>query len=357
MAKQAIIKIMSIFIICLGSVFFLSGCGNQQTREYTKENPLVLRMGIVDGESTVYYKGAKEIADRVYAKTDGKIKINVIPGGALGDERGTVELAMNGDLDIATSANSVLTNWIPEMAILDQAYLWKNADEAHMAVDGDLGKLIEQAAYERMGIHVIGYMESGFRDVFSVKPIEKVEDFRGVKIRTMQNQYHMTAFSAFGAMPTALAFNEQFTALQQGTIDACENGVSGCYTNGFYEVTKNITNTKHAFVYILLCMSDKSYNMIPDDLKEPFMEGVREGYQAERQYLEEANADAVEKLKEKGVTFHDIDVAELQKLYKTAAQEKGYTFDPVWQQAVDKAVKDAKEKQAQQNADEVSSTL
>ena len=55
----------------------------------------------------------------------------------------------------------------------------------------------------------------------------------------------MAAFKSFGAMPIALPFGEQFTALQQGTIDACENGVSGCYTNGFYEVTKNITNTHH----------------------------------------------------------------------------------------------------------------
>ena len=353
MKKQKILKTLSAFICCITMLVMLSGCGKDEARTYTKEDPLVLRMGLVDGESTCYYKGAKEIADRVYEKTDGRIKINVIPGGALGDERGSVELAMNGDLDIATAANSVLTNWIPEMAILDQAYLWKNTDEAHMAVDGELGDLIEAAAYEKMGIHVIGYMESGFRDVFSVKPIEKVEDFSGVKIRTMQNRYHMAAFSSFGAMPTALAFNEQFTALQQGTIDACENGVSGCYTNGFYEVTKNITNTKHAFVYRLLCMSDKSWNMIPEDLREPFLEGVKEGYQAERQYLQEANEDAVNKLKEKGVVFHDIDIAKLQTLYKEQAKKEGFTFDPKWQNAVDKAIQEAEK----ENKDEVNNTL
>lgn len=110
---------------------------------------LVLRMALVDGEATCYYKGAKEVSKRVYDKTDGRIKINVIPGGALGGERGTVELVMNGDLDIATSANSVLTNWIPQMAILDQAYLWKNSNEAHAAVDGAVGKLIEQEAQKK----------------------------------------------------------------------------------------------------------------------------------------------------------------------------------------------------------------
>lgn len=165
-------KFLCIFITGL-MLMTLSGCaGQKEARVYTKEKPLVLRMSLTDGEATCYYQGAKEVSKRVYDKTGGRIQINVIPGAALGGERGTTELAMNGDLDIATAANSVLSNWIPEMAILDQAYLWKNSKEAHAAVDGDIGKLIEREAKERMGIHVIGYMESGFRDVFSVKPIE-----------------------------------------------------------------------------------------------------------------------------------------------------------------------------------------
>ena len=126
-------------VLLLVSLFAMGGCGEKQgERTYTKEHPLVFRMALSDGEATVYYKGAKEISDRVYEKTDGRIHILVVPGGALGGERATVELAMDDNLDIATSANSVMTNWIPQMAILDQAYLWKNANEAHAAVDGRL---------------------------------------------------------------------------------------------------------------------------------------------------------------------------------------------------------------------------
>lgn len=315
----------------------ISGCGKEKVKEVTAENPLVFRMSLVDGESTNYYKGAKKISDEVFQRTDGKIKIKVISGGALGGERDTVELAMNGDLDIASAANSVLTNWIPEMSILDQAYLWENANQAHAAIDGKVGDLVQREA-QKLGLHVIGYMESGFRDVFSKKPIDSIDKFRGVKIRTMQNQYHIAAFKSFGAMPTSLGFNEQFTALQQGTIDACENGVNGCWANGFYEVTKNITNSKHAFVYIVICMSDKAWNMIPDDLKDDFEAGVKAGYEAQRKYLVDANDDARKRLKEQGVKFHDIDTKALRESYQKEAKKQGFKFDPEWQTAINEAL-------------------
>lgn len=307
-----------------------SGANNGET--------ITFKMAMVDNETTNYYKGAKKIADEVAEATDGKINIEIVAGGALGGERDTVELAMSGDLDIATAANSVLTNWIPEMSILDQAYLWENADQAHAAVDGALGDLIEEKA-EKLGLHVIGYMESGFRNVFSVKPITKIEDFKGVKIRTMQNEYHMAAFEAFGAMPTAMSANEQFTALQQGTIDAAENAIANCLANGFYEITKNITYTDHAFVYIPILMSDDAWNKIPEDLRDPFLEAVKKGYEAQRQYLVEANDAAKVELEKLGVTFHEMDKSVLMKAYEETAAAKGYSFDPAWQAAVEEARK------------------
>lgn len=239
MARQRAGKIKQVIALMLVSillVFSATGCG--KTSSAKKEEQIVFRMAIVDGEASPIYKGAKKMADEVLKKTNGRIKIVVVTGGALGDERGSVELCSQGDLDIASAANSVLTNWIPEMNILDQAYLWENEEQAHAAVDGPVGDLIEKAAYDKLNVHVIGYLESGFRDTFSKKPIKTISDFKGIKIRTMQNQYHMTAFQSFGAMPTAMAYNEVFTALQQGTIDACENAVSNCLSNGYYEVTK-----------------------------------------------------------------------------------------------------------------------
>lgn len=312
----------------------LTGCQNVPG----ENEPLTFRMAVVDGEQSPVYQGAVAMADAVERETMGRIKVVVVSGGALGDERGSVELCHSGDIDIASAANSVLTNFIPEMNILDQPYLWETEEQAHAAIDGPVGDLIEDAAYQKLHVHVIGYLESGFRDTFSKKPIRSIADFKGIKIRTMQNSYHMAAFSSFGAMPTAMAYSEVFTALQQGTIDACENAVSNCLSNGYYEVTKHITFTHHAFTYIPVMMSDTAWNLIPEDLREPFLRGCYEGYQTERKLLKEANEDAVLELKKKGVEFHEIDRTALRQSYEKAAAAAGYRFDPAWQAAVDEVL-------------------
>ena len=279
----------------------------------------------------------EKIAELVNEATEGKIQLTIQAGGVLGGEADTLDMAIQGDLDIATCANSVLSNYIPEMSILDQAFLWDSADQANYAVQNELGDLISAEA-EKHGFHVIGYLESGFRDVFSKKPIQTPADFKGVKIRVMQNEGQLAAFTAFGANPVAISASEQFTALQQGTIDACENAVSNCWINKYYEAGVNsITNTKHCFVYIPICMSDNAWNKIPEDMREPFVNAVQEGCKAQWTYLNEANAEAVENLEGAGVTFYDIDTEALKAEYQAAQEKNGASYDEKWAAAVDAA--------------------
>lgn len=200
-------------VLCAGLLAVsMAGCSGSGTG--TGDSDVIkLKMAVADADTSAQAEGARAIASEVEQATNGRVQIEVMAGGTLGAERDTVELAMLGGVDIVTCANSVLTQWIPEMAILDQAYLFTNEEQAHAAVDGPVGDLIEREALEKLNLHVVGYMESGFRNVFSKDPITSIEDFKGVKIRTMQNSYHMAAFESFGAIPTSMAASEQFTAL------------------------------------------------------------------------------------------------------------------------------------------------
>lgn len=337
MKKKNILRCVAVALCVAFMAVTLVGCGSSGTGANNGE-VIKLKMAVADADSSAQAAGARAIAEEVEKATNGQVQIEVMAGGTLGAERDTVELAMLGGVDIVTCANSVLTQWIPEMAILDQAYLFTNEEQAHGAVDGPVGELIEREALDKLNLHVVGYMESGFRNVFSKDPITTIDDFKGVKIRTMQNTYHMAAFESFGAIPTSMAASEQFTALQQGTIDACENAISNCLNNGFYEVTKHITYTNHAFVYIVVSMSDHAWNNIPEELRPTVMEAIERGYNIERQLLKQANEDATVVLQEKGVTFHETDVEALQAAYKELADKKGFTFDPEWQAAIDEAI-------------------
>ncbi len=296
------------------------------------------KLGLNDPNTSNYYKGAVAIAENVARETNGRIKITVVPSGGLGNEREMVESAMMNTVDIWTSANSVLTNFIPQMGILDVAFLWDNEKQAHAAVDGELGDKIAQQIDKQLGLKVIGWMESGFRDTFATRPVKTLDDFHGLKIRTMENKYHMAAFNSFGAIATPMAYGDVFPSLQQNVIDAAENAVANCLASGYYEVTKHITDTHHAFVYILVGMSPKAWDKIPEDLREPFLKGVKEGADMQRQFLVDANNEAIEELKKLDVKFYNIDRTKLQAAYAADKAKALASFDPEWVALVQKAI-------------------
>ncbi len=304
-------------------------------------DPIKLVMGFVDPASSSYAMGGQKFADECKRLTDGQVEVEVIAGGTLGGEREMLEGAQMGTIDVVTVVNTVLSQFIPEMVILDQPFLFDTVEQAHAAADGKIGELVKAKAAEQ-GIHMIGWLESGFRDTFSKNPIKSVDDFKGVKIRTMENKMQIAAFNATGAIATPMPATEQYTALQQGTIDACENAVGNMLKNRYYEVIKNVTNTKHQFTYILVGLSDRAWNSIPDELKPKVEEAMKNAVAWQRQNLKEINDEATAELKKLGVNFYDIDreamkakvLPEVEKLRNNVPQE--------WVDAVAEAVASAK---------------
>ena len=302
---------------------------------------VTLRLGFVDPASSSYAMGGQKFADELEKLTNGAVKVQVLAGGTLGGEREMYEGAQMGTMDMVTVVNTVLSQFIPELVLLDQPFLFDNAEQAHAAVDGKLGELVAQKALEQ-GVHIIGWLESGFRDTFSKEPVKSVDDFHGLKIRTMENKMQIAAFNALGAISTPMPATEQYTALQQGTIDACENAVGNMLINRYYEVIKNVTNTRHQFTYILVGISDRAWNKIPDEYKPMVGQAMKTAVEWQRQNLAEINANATEELKKLGVNFYDIDreamkakvLPEVEKLRANVPQE--------WVDAVNEAIASVK---------------
>ena len=187
-----------------------------------EKDAITFKLGMVDPDGSNFHKGALAIAEEVNKATGGRITIQVFAGGQLGNERDMYEGAQMGTIDMFTASNAVLTSFIPEMAVLDQPFLFETADEAHRVIDGTVGTLIAEKTEEQK-IHTVGWMDVGFRNIFSTRPVTSLEDMKNLKIRTMENDLHIAAFNAMGAIATPMASGDVFTGLQQGTIDAAEN--------------------------------------------------------------------------------------------------------------------------------------
>ncbi len=320
-------------MVAMAFVLALTGATRLAAGEVT------LKLGFVDPESSMYALGGKKIAEEVAKSTNGQIKIEVFSGGVLGNERDMYEGAQMGTVDMCSVVNVVLSNFIPELKILDQPFLFDTVEQAHAVIDGEYGKLVNQKALTQ-DVHIVGWMESGFRNVFSNRPIASLDDFKGFKIRTMENKMQIDTFNALGAVATPMAAGEQYTALQQGTIDGCENAIANMVTNRYYEVIKNVTWTNHLYTLIAICMSDRAWQKIPEDLRPAFLEGVQKGIDYQRQLLLDGNAEAVKELTEKhGVTFHNIDMDAVRSAVQPVIDAFRKTLDPDVLRIVEEAKK------------------
>ncbi len=297
-----------------------------------------LKLGFVDPPTAVFAMGGERIAEEVGKSTGGKITIEVFASALLGNERDMYEAAQIGAGEMFGIVNVVLSNFIPDLKVLDQPFLFDTTEEAHTVIEGQLGELVNQQTL-RQGVRILGWMDTGFRDVFSDRAIEKVADFKDFKLRTMENQMQLITFGALGANPTPMASSEQFTAMQQGTIDGAENAISIMYSNRFYEIIKHATLTHHQFTYVAICIAETAWNKIPEDLRPAFQEGVTKGIRAQHQLLLDQNAQAIVDLQKEGVTIHEIDREEMKKVVLPAVQPAVAGFNQDWVQAINDTLK------------------
>ncbi|GHV50589.1 ABC transporter substrate-binding protein [Deltaproteobacteria bacterium] len=313
----------AVFLIsCLMAIGSLGSAAHAASKE------IKVRFGFAESDTSPHYKGYQIIAANMEKASKGLLKISLFPSNQLGSERDMYEGAQVGTMDALIITNAALTNFIPEAAVLDQPFLFDKPETAHQIIDGKLGDMIKEISAKK-GVTILGWADSGFRDVFSAKPIKSIADIKGLKIRTMENKMHMAAYNAIGAIATPMAFGDVFTAMQQKTIDGYENSIANMYANRFYEVCKFGVRSRMHFAFQGMCISNKLWDRIPDEMKADIIKGVQEGCNLERKFLEEANqAYEKELAAQKGVTFIDVDRNELAKVAGDAMKQ--FSFNKEW---------------------------
>jgi TRAP-type transport system periplasmic protein len=210
-------KIFAMMMAAL-MVFVLAACGgsNEAQNDSASNNGgsaevKTIRAGIGLNDQHPQFKGLLKFKEIVEEKTNGAIVVEAYHSGQLGDDRTMTEALQLGTQEVTIPSTAPLANFVPEYSVFDFPFLFPNEEVADKVLDGEVGQGFLQKL-ESQNLVGLSYWENGFRDVTnSERAIETVEDFKGLKLRTMENDLHLEAFRALGANPTPMAFTELFT--------------------------------------------------------------------------------------------------------------------------------------------------
>lgn len=290
------------------------------------------------------YKGLLKFKEIVEEETNGAIEVETYHSGQLGDDRTAMEALQLGSQEVTSPSTAPVANFIPEFAVFDIPFLFPNEQVADAVLDGEVGtKLLEML--DEQNLVGLAYWENGFRDMSnSVRPIESLADFEGLKIRTMENDLHLAAFREIGANPTPMAFTELFTALQQGSVDGQENPLSTIYLEGFHEVQDYISDTHHIYTPFVFLVSKPFFDGLPEDYQEILRSAAVEAGQYQREINRAANEEYKQGLIDAGAEFTEMSdeaIDEMREAVQPAVDEFSETIGKDLVEEIYQAVEDA----------------
>ncbi|HYD99398.1 MAG TPA: TRAP transporter substrate-binding protein [Alphaproteobacteria bacterium] len=299
----------------LGAAFLLPAAATAET---------ALQLAIPTALNSHNGHAAKVFGEELERRTAGRYKITINAGTA---EREMIESTQIGTLDIAITSTGPVGNFVPEVAIVDIPFLFRDAAHAHAVLDGEIGRALLDK-FPAKDMVALAWGENGFRHLTNgVRPVNGPDDAKGLKIRTMENQVHMTAFRTLGALPTPMAFTEVFTALQQGTVDGQENPIPVILAGKFAQVQKHLTLTGHVYSPMVYIMAKSTYDGLSDADKAAVKEAAGAAAKAQREYVAKVDRDGVEELRKAGVAVvTEVDKAVFQAALAPAYEEYAKRF-------------------------------
>lgn len=258
--------------------------------------------------------GAEKFAEIVAAKSGGKLKVNLFPGGTLGSDAASVSALQGGTIEIVVLNSGILASQVKEFAVYDFPFMFATPQEADAVVDGPFGQGLHAKLADK-GIVGLAYWELGFRNLTNNRrAIHKVDDIAGLKLRVIPNAINVDWVKALGANPTPLAFPELYAALEQRAIDGQENPLSVILANKFYEVQKFLTLTNHQYNPQSVIFSKKVWDTLSADERKILQDAAVEAGRFQRQVSRDAAAGQLAELKKLGMTVTELPPAEMAKL-------------------------------------------
>jgi tripartite ATP-independent transporter DctP family solute receptor len=278
-----------------------------------------------------YGAGAELFDKKLRAVSNGTLSINQYPSAQLGTEAQTMQKVQTGDIDFVLLSTANASTAQPESGVFSIHFIFR--DEAHaIKALGDpkvIAGMKELYAAKIKGAHMLALGSQGLRHIYGKKPVQKVADLKGMKMRVQATVTEDTLFPAYGAQVVHMPFGEVYTSLQTGVVDMAENGINNYLINKHYEPAPVLSLTEHEANNAALFVSDKVWSSLTGEQKGWVQAAADEISQKQPAIAFKLEHEALAKLQKIGVKIvKDVDKSGFQQISKPIQDQLAKDLGP-----------------------------
>lgn len=303
--KMLVVMTMLSLFVAQASVF-ANGESDEPATGPKEQKQYVLKLAHGVTTTDPLHASAEKFKELAESYTNGRVKIEIYPNGLLGDEQAIVQTLRSGAVDMGLVYTGNAQSLAPSIGVVMLPYLFKSSEEAWYALDAILPAMNEQLI-EEAGIRALSFYEKGFRVLTNSKrPVKNLTDLKGLKIRVSPTEVPIKTFKSWGINPIPMAWGEVFTALQQNVIDGQENPYTTIPAVKFQEVQKYITEIHYMLWTGPLLISEKSYNVLPEDIQEQLIRAASDSVIWSRDLGVQLKEEAIKKCIDAGMILSGV---------------------------------------------------
>ena len=250
-----------------------------------------------------------QMGKKLEAATNGRLSIQMYPSMQLGGEKEMIEQAQVGALAIARISVGPMGPIVPEMNVFNLPFMFR--DDAHMekVIDGPIGdELLKKLSESKANLIGLCWMNAGTRNVYnSKKPIQTVDDLKGLKIRMMGNPVFVDTMNSLGGNGVAMGFDQLINAMQTGVVDGAENNYPSYESGQHYRYAKYYSKTGHLMIPEILVFSKKIWDELSKEDQALILKVAKEAQQEERKLWYDREKESIKKMAEAGaIVINDV---------------------------------------------------
>jgi len=280
---------------------FLAVLGFAVTLNATAQQPITLHGAVQFNDEHPFNKALLKFQDLV-VKYYGKPVVFVLHRNSeLGLEKDYFAYMSQGiSVDYAVVSPAHMSTFAKAAPLLDMPFLFRDLDHWNKVLDSDAFQPIVDDVSKKADVMIIGYAGGGTRNIIANKPVRNMAELKGLTMRVMGAPIQTQMFTAIGAKPSVIAYNEVYNAIQTGVIQGAENEAAGLAQMKFYEVGPDISLTQHAITVRPICFSGKSFRKLPPDLQAAILKAGKEAGKYGRDVESSGDAGLLAQLEKEG---------------------------------------------------------